>query len=148
MVARRVADRIGTEHALVLASLLASAPLIVVALSPTDPVLASVVLILAFAIVGAGWTLGAILTVSLRQRSTPPEALARVNATYRFLASGVASLGVLAGGVIAGLVGLRIGMLAGAIGSCVTIACALSTPIRRHVASDAPETATEAVTEP
>jgi hypothetical protein len=48
-----------------------------------------------------------LLTRSYRQAATPPELLARVTATYRFLSWGVRPVGALAGGALGQWVGNR-----------------------------------------
>ena len=48
-----------------------------------------------------------VVTVSLRQRITPPHLLGRMNASYRLLAWGSMPLGALIGGALAEWVGVR-----------------------------------------
>jgi MFS family permease len=54
-----------------------------------------------------------VVAVTLLQRLTPPELLGRVNASYRTLLLGTEPVAALAGGVIAGVLGLRAPILLG-----------------------------------
>ena len=62
---------------------------------------------------GVASTTWNIVTVSLRQRLIPEELFGRANSVYRFVGTGSASLGSLAGGFIAHAYGLRAPYLSG-----------------------------------
>ncbi|MDN4615088.1 MFS transporter [Leifsonia sp. F6_8S_P_1B] len=59
-----------------------------------------------FALGGAAISVWNVITVSLRQRVTPPRLLGRVNSAYRLLAFGTMPLGSAVGGLIAEILGL------------------------------------------
>jgi len=71
-------------------------------------------------------TVAAINATSLRQTITPDRMLGRVNASMNVLGEGIGTLGLLAGGVLAELIGLRATVAVAALGSllgCVWILC-------------------------
>lgn len=74
-------------------------------------------LTLGFAIPSAGLALWNVNAVSIRQATTPPGLLARMNASNRFLIWGTMPLGAGAGGLLAGLAGLPTAVTMFAIGS-------------------------------
>ena len=60
-----------------------------------------------FLVGGAGIAVWNVVTVSLRQRTTPDALLGRVNSAYRLLAWGTMPLGAAAGGILAQFLGVR-----------------------------------------
>ncbi|KOX07836.1 MFS transporter [Nocardiopsis sp. NRRL B-16309] len=60
-----------------------------------------------FLVGGVGIAVWNVITVSLRQRTTPDALLGRVNSAYRLLAWGTMPLGAAAGGLLAQFVGVR-----------------------------------------
>jgi predicted MFS family arabinose efflux permease len=60
----------------------------------------------AFAVFGVHGALWTIVSISLRQRLTPPALLGRVTSTYMFVAAGGNALGALLGGIVANRFGL------------------------------------------
>jgi MFS family permease len=60
-----------------------------------------------FAANGFAVTMWNVVTVTLRQQIVPDELRGRVNSAYRMLGWGLMPLGALAGGLVAGLAGLR-----------------------------------------
>lgn len=68
-----------------------------------------------YAVGGAAISIWNVITVSLRQRVTPPRLLGRVNSAYRLLAFGTMPLGAAAGGLIAEIFGLSVVFLAAGI---------------------------------
>ncbi|SCG15783.1 Transmembrane secretion effector [Micromonospora echinofusca] len=131
MVATRLSTMLGPGPAIVLSSAVASVPLILVAFTPDDKAVAVAWLISVFAVAGFGWTIGGILITSIRQAYTPRAVLARVNATYRFLASGLVAVGVFAGGLLGEATTVRTALLVGGLGSVIAVIWALSSPVRR-----------------
>ncbi|ETK33434.1 MFS transporter [Microbispora sp. ATCC PTA-5024] len=105
-VARLIGDTLGTTRVLILGMGVASlAPVVIPLASGSQAVLVALTT-LSFVVYGVGMTVFNIYGISLRQRATPDGMLARVSATYRFLAFG--SIGV--GGVVGGLAGDRLGL--------------------------------------
>jgi predicted MFS family arabinose efflux permease len=70
--------------------------------------------------------------LSFRQRLCPPNLLGRMNATIRFVVSGVSPLGALAGGIIGTTIGLRPTMWVAAAGQFAAAGLLLISPIRKH----------------
>ncbi len=73
-----------------------------------------VVVGLLLAVSSAGFALWNVSAVSMRQRRVPAHLLGRVSAVHRLAVAGGATVGALAGGVAAGLVGLAAPFLAAA----------------------------------
>jgi MFS family permease len=70
---------------------------------------------------GMGSTLSGIIGTSVRQAVTPQDLIGRMSAAFSFVGYGVVAIGSLCGGFIAQAVGLRMGILIGAIGIQATI---------------------------
>ncbi|GII66117.1 MFS transporter [Sphaerisporangium krabiense] len=130
MTVARLTARLGPGRVVVLSTAVASVPFVLVALTPERTELAVPWLIGAFAVAGYGWTVGGIMMTSLRQAHTPHGVLARVNATYRFLGSGLVAVGVFAGGLLGQATSLRVTLLAGAAGAMTAFAWSLVSPLR------------------
>ncbi|MEV2278200.1 MFS transporter [Nocardiopsis sp. NPDC049922] len=127
----RLSDRLGPGRVIVLSTVVASVPFVLVGFTPERTAVAVPWLITAFAVAGYGWTIGGILMTSVRQAHTPREVLARVNATYRFLGSGLVAVGVFTGGLLGEVVGLRATILIGAVGSMSAFVLCVLSPLRR-----------------
>ena len=67
-----------------------------------------------------------------RQQVTPDERLGRVNAAMQILSRGVLPIGALAGGIIAGITGLRGAMAIAVAGIWLSNVCLLSLPREGH----------------
>jgi MFS family permease len=107
VAARFAGDKLGVARVLVAGMGLASvAPLIIPFAVGSKPVLI-VLTTAAFTLYGFGMTIFNIFGISLRQRATPDEMLARVSATYRFLAFGAIGVGGIVGGLAGDWLGLR-----------------------------------------
>jgi predicted MFS family arabinose efflux permease len=78
-------------------------------------------------------TAHAILATSLRQRITPLHALGRVNASYEFLAGGLGTVGIFAGGLLGEAIGMTATLVIAASG--IALAAGWLLPIR-NVMSD------------
>lgn len=89
-----------------------------------------VVVVLGQLLRGAGNPLYSVNQVTIRQTLTPPELLARVNATWRFLVFGAQPLGALLGGALGGAVGLRMTLVLSSLGMAVAVMIAALSPIR------------------
>jgi predicted MFS family arabinose efflux permease len=127
LLANRAARRFGSARAILGASFLSTLGLLVPLARPGAGVIF-------FGAGYAGSALGASLyninQVSFRQRLCPSPLLGRMNATIRFLVTGVSPLGALAGGVVATEIGLRPTMWVAAAGEVLAAGCLLASPIR------------------
>jgi MFS family permease len=85
----------------------------------------------ALAINGAGTALSSVLLITIRQLRTPDELLGRVNATMRCITYGTVPLGALAGGLVGERLGVRTGLVIGAVLCLSTIVWVAISPLRR-----------------
>jgi MFS family permease len=105
LVARRVAQRVGTARTLLLGVAVAGLAGLLIPLTAAGPRAAFFVigsLLVIAAITGTN-----IVLISFRQTYTPADALGRVIATQRFLVYGTAPLGALLAGAIGTALGVR-----------------------------------------
>ena len=84
-----------------------------------------------YAVSAAGVVLYNINQVSLRQRLCPERLLGRMNATVRFVVTGVEPLGALAGGAIGTTIGLRPTLWLAAAGQTLAVVWLLASPLRQ-----------------
>lgn len=109
LAAERLVPRVGRGPALWLTLLIAvAAPL---SIGLTSRVW---VVVVAQVVVGFGFVVWNVVTVSLRQAIIPDDLLGRVNSVYRFLGWGAMPIGSLVGGFVATGIGLRATFLAAA----------------------------------
>ncbi|MGH9243070.1 MAG: MFS transporter [Acidimicrobiales bacterium] len=101
-VAERVERLLGKVNTLAVGAIAFGTGLLVPGLWPSVPVIVVVSMISGFFIVV--WN---VVTVSLRQRITPPHLLGRMNASYRLLAWGAIPIGAAIGGALAEVIGIR-----------------------------------------
>jgi predicted MFS family arabinose efflux permease len=71
-----------------------------------------------------------VLGVSLRQRMTPDELLGRMNATFRFLLTGVLAVGAAVSGLLGELAGVRGALWVGAAVMAVAFLPVFLSPVR------------------
>lgn len=112
------------------AECLALAALPVVDASWTAPVVVTV-LVVVFAINGAGTSLSSVVALTLRQLRTPDDLLGRVNATMRWLSYGVIAIGAAVGGIVGESVGTRTGIALGCAGTLLTVVWVAASPLRK-----------------
>ena len=90
----------------------------------------------AYAVVGFAIGVGAVVSIAMRQRLTPPEVMGRVGAASRGIVWGAAPVGALLAGSLAALLGLRVPLvLAGVLQ--VLVAVILARPLLRALREDA-----------
>ncbi|OWA34409.1 hypothetical protein B9G55_19080 [Saccharibacillus sp. O16] len=104
------------------------APILVLVASDSG-LFSSAMLLVSFFLSGAGIVISNIHAVSLRQTVTPGHLLGRMNASYRFVVTGVAPLGALLGGWLGSTFGLQTTLIVGAIGTLLALAWILGSPI-------------------
>lgn len=88
-------------------------------------------LISALFLTSVGIGIANVIVISLRQSVTPDRLMGRMTAAMRMLMFGVASVGGPAGGLVAGLIGLRETLWAGAIASILVVLPLFRTSIAR-----------------
>ena len=116
LLAPRMTRRFGPEQALAGSLLLSAGASFLLPLANVVPGTAVATLIAGQIIGDAGMTIFVIGETSLRQFIVPNALLGRANALVGFLAEGVAPLGALMGGFIAGSFGARMGLMVAVIG--------------------------------
>jgi MFS family permease len=84
-----------------------------------------------FTVTAIGVAIWNVNAVSLRQASTPPALLARMNATNRFLIWGTMPLGAAAGGLLTGLAGLHATIVVAALAAPASAVPILLSAVRR-----------------
>jgi predicted MFS family arabinose efflux permease len=99
--------RVGLGKAVVVSFVLGPAPLVLVALAPSSPVPGAVLLTVAEFLSGIGIMLLDIGLGSVQTALIPDPLRARVAGAYIFVNWGVRPVGALAGGLLAGAIGLR-----------------------------------------
>lgn len=117
LVAHRIERRLGRVNAVALAAVVCGSALAVPALWPSIAPTA-----LALMASGMFFIVWNVVTVSLRQRITPPGLLGRINAGYRLVALGSIPVGAAAGGLLAEAVGIRSMFLVMGVAGVLTVA--------------------------
>jgi predicted lipid-binding transport protein (Tim44 family) len=83
--------------------------------------------------------MSSVVAISVRQAVTPRHVIGRMTATYKFMTYGLITVGALGGGVSGQLLGLRAGLMAGAVGLLGSIAWVVFSPLPRIRELPAPE---------
>ncbi len=107
-----------------------AAPLILLIPRNASP-LTVVVMVSAQLVYGVSLTIDNVIVITVRQVVTPKRVLARMNATYRMLLFGIAPVGMLAGGVLGGAVGLRSALVISCVTMTLPIAWIFFSPVFR-----------------
>lgn len=114
--------RLGLGPAFMTAVVCECVVMIVAPLAPAGHHLLDALLIGAMLFVnGLGSIMAGIMSTSVRQAVTPQDLIGRMTAAFQFVGYGVAALGALASGFVGQTLGLRPGLLIGAIGIQGTI---------------------------
>ncbi|MDQ2585714.1 MFS transporter [Saccharothrix yanglingensis] len=120
--------RLGTAR-LVWLSLLVTQPFwLLVPLTAPDWRIA--LFVVGTAVTSVGVVVYDVTQVSLRQSLCPPGLQGRMNATVRFLAWGASPLGALAGGALAGWIGVRDTLWVASAGMALSVLWVLLSPLR------------------
>jgi predicted MFS family arabinose efflux permease len=129
-LAGRIARWAGLGRALIGAILLAAIGELGIALAGGPPLAAVALVGVAEATVQGAAVVFGVNGVSLRQAATPDRLLGRVNATMRFMRTGLVPLGALLGGLVAKRYGLRPSVLVAGLGTLLAVLWVLFSPIR------------------
>jgi MFS family permease len=127
---RRLSQRIGVGHVLLLGIACASVGELVIALASGPMFVAFGILVLAEIGVEFGATIFSISSATLRQARVDTAILGRVGATVRTINQGVGLIGALAGGVLAETLGIRQVIIAAGIGTGLAVLWVLNSPLR------------------
>ncbi len=84
----------------------------------------------AFVLVGLAVALISVVTISLRQRLTPPHVMGRVGSAWRGIVWGAVPVGALAGGLLATVGGIRLPFVVAGIAQCA-VAAVFARPLLR-----------------
>ena len=130
IAAGRVAGRLGIGPSMAYGRMLMGACMVVVPLA-TDSSLLSLGILAALQLGDGCYMVADINQISLRQSITPEHVLGRVNATIRFVTLAAMLLGVLAGGVLGEVAGLRATLVVGAAGTFLSGLWFVASPVWR-----------------
>jgi MFS family permease len=134
VVADRQVRRFGGARALVGAAVASGVGYLVMAAARSWPVATP-----AYVFVGFAVGVGAVVSVSLRQRLTPDNLMGRVGGAWSGIVWGAAPVGALVAGTLAAHGGLRLPVLVAGVLQCA-VALLLARPIMRTIRGDRPET--------
>ncbi len=129
LVARRVADRVGTARAMLVFELGLGALVLLIPMSFAGPGLA--LYAAGGFCVTAGVVAGNVLKASFQQRYCPPELLGRVTASSSFVNYGTIPIGALLGGLLGTVLGLRTAMWLTTAGVPLAGLVLFFSPVRR-----------------
>jgi predicted MFS family arabinose efflux permease len=130
-IAAPLSRRIGLGKAVVFSFVLGPAPLVLVALAPSTPLPGAALLAVAEFVSGIGIMLLDIGLGSVQTALIPDRLRARVAGAYIFVNWGVRPVGALAGGLLAGAIGLRPTMWIASAGAIAGVLWLLPSGIAR-----------------
>lgn len=128
--AARIARRVGLGTALIGGAALVGLSSLLIPAASGPLWLALVILTVSLFVSSLAAPIYGVNQLSLRQTITPADLQGRVNATVRFMAWGALSLGSLAGGFLGDMLGLRLTLLLGAVGTLLSFLWILFSPVR------------------
>jgi MFS family permease len=131
LAANRLVRRFQSAQTLIVAAVVSGIGYLVMAMAKGWPLAGS-----AYAVVGFAVGVGAVVSIALRQRLTPPEAMGRVGAASRGIVWGAAPVGALLAGTLAALGGLRVPLVLAGVLQCL-VAALLARPLLRSLREDA-----------
>jgi MFS family permease len=129
MLSERTARLFGVGPAIIGAMLIRAASQFLTPLAH-GPAGVAVAFLVAGQLGDVGWTIFNINEVSLRQAIVPDRLLGRANATIHFLSQGARPIGMLGGGVLAELLGLRPALYVASTGLLLSCLWLVFSPVR------------------
>lgn len=117
---RPIVKRLGYGPSLIASALLSSAGAFLLGFAHGSPALAALFLV-ASQMCDAGWSVYTIGETTIRQSIVPDHLLGRVNSAMHLLFRGIYPAGAFVGGALAGQIGVRATILAGAAGFLCSI---------------------------
>ncbi len=144
-VTGRLSKRLGIGNAVILAFVLGPAPLLLIPLAPHSPGPAILFLTVAEFASGVGIMILDVGLTALQTALIPDDLRSRVAGAYVFVNWGVRPIGALAGGLIAGAIGLQPTMWIAAAGAIAGVLWLLPTPLSRvrRISDGVPDVAPE-----
>ncbi|MBS1888268.1 MAG: MFS transporter [Actinobacteria bacterium] len=130
-IAKRLGERIGLGRALVLAFVLAPLPLVLVPIADGPPAVSMALLTAAEFLSGIGVMVLDVGLGALQAALIPDELRSRVWGAILFVNWGIRPIGALAGGLLAGAIGLRPTMWIAAVGGLAGVLWLLPSPMTR-----------------
>ncbi|WP_274388957.1 MFS transporter [Streptomyces cavernae] len=128
MTSRVVAQRLGTARVIWLALVTCMPFGLLMPLSSSG--WGVLLFAIPWCVLNYGLILYNVAQISFRQQGCPPEMMARMNATVRFLIWGVLPLGGIAGGTLGDWAGVRTGLAVAAAGMLLSALWVLASPLR------------------
>lgn len=107
LLAPRLRTALGFGRSMIVATIGASMPLLLVVFARGAGLASMIVLVVAHFSYGYGVAMFNVNAITLRQVVTPAKVLARMNASYRMLLFGTMPFGSIAGGLLGSAIGLR-----------------------------------------
>ncbi|MFN8500273.1 MFS transporter [Kouleothrix sp.] len=132
LLAAPASRRLGVGPALLAALLVGTLGPGMIWLAGAAPALALPLMVASQIVGDAAMAIATINQLSLRQASAPDHMLGRVSASMQVLGEGVGTLGLLAGGALAELIGLHATAGVAALGIAAAALLALASPLRRQ----------------
>jgi len=129
-VAGRTAARWGAGRTLIAAAFAIGISMLMVPLA-RGPVSVCTAVLIASQLCDVAWPVYGIVETSLRQSIVPPHLLGRVQAATHLFSQGLLPVGALAGGAIAGVIGIRGTLLLGGAGMLLSLLWLIGSPVRR-----------------
>jgi MFS family permease len=131
VIAPHVVRRFGFGPTFLGGTAVACVSAVLVPLASGPPLKSSLLIATSYLVTGFGVTISVIGSVTLRQTMAPPHLLGRVNAAMRLASYTAVPLGTLTTGLVAGLVGVRAALFAGAAGLLLPTFILLLSPVPR-----------------
>lgn len=139
LIARALGERFGVGPVIIGGWLISFALYMLVPVAALAGPWAAVVLGLTGALAEFVGTVANIHQWTLRQATTPTHLQGRVTASHRFLVYGSGSLGALAGGLVASVLGLGWTLFLCAVGATVAVAWVYFSPLRHYHGNGEPD---------
>jgi len=138
MTAGRVRAALGLGRTMTVNTVFVSVALLALLIPRHASVPAMIIFVAAELVYGWNIAVYNVNSITVRQLVTPPQLLARMNASYRMVLFGVAPLGMSLGGVLGGAVGLRTALVISLVLMASPLLWLLSPVLRRAQMPEGP----------
>ncbi len=130
VITGRFTKRFGWGNSLMISSFIAGLAALLIPLAGGSRWLAIAILMISQLFGDIFLAIYFINELSLRQSITPDHLLGRVNASFEFLVGGLGTIGILIGGLVGEMLGLRPATAVAAIGMSLSVLWLLMSPVR------------------